>query len=41
MWKKKNEQPEEQGSKQKLFGNPMKSVETTLISASVSLEGSI
>ena len=41
MWKMKNEQPEEQGSKQKLFGNPMKSVETTLISASVSLEGSI
>lgn len=41
MWKKKNEQPEEQDGKQKLFKNPMKSVETTLISASVSLEGSI
>ncbi len=41
MWKKKKEKPEEQDSKQKLFSNPMKSVETTLISASVSLEGSI
>lgn len=41
MWKMKNEKPEEQDSKQKLFSNPMKSVETTLISASVSLEGSI
>ena len=41
MWKKKREMPEEQGSKQKLFSNPMKSMETTLISASVSLEGSI
>ena len=41
MWKKKNEKPEEQGYKQKLFSNPMKPVETTLISASVSLEGSI
>jgi cytoskeletal protein CcmA (bactofilin family) len=41
MWKKKNEKSEEQDSKQKLFKNPMKSVETTLISASVSLEGSI
>jgi len=41
MWKKKREKPEEQGSKEKLFKNPMKSVETTLISASVSLEGSI
>jgi cytoskeletal protein CcmA (bactofilin family) len=41
MWKKKREMPEEQGSKQKLFSNPMKSMETTLISASVNLEGSI
>ena len=41
MWKKKTGKPEEQGSKEKLFSNPMKSVETTLISASVSLEGSI
>jgi len=41
MWKKKNEKPEEQGNKQKLFSNPMKPMETTLISASVSLEGSI
>ena len=41
MWKKKKEKSEGQGSKEKLFKNPMKSVETTLISASVSLEGSI
>ena len=41
MWKKKTGKPEEQGSKEKLFSNPMKSVETTLISASVRLEGSI
>ena len=41
MWKKKKEKPKEQDSKEKLFKNPMKSVETTLISASVSLEGSI
>ena len=41
MWKKKTGKPEEQGSKEKLFKNPMKPVETTLISASVSLEGSI
>ena len=41
MWKKKKEEPEEQGSKEKLFKNPIKSMETTLISASVSLEGSI
>ena len=41
MWKKKTGKPEEQGSKEKLFSNPMKSVETTLISSSVSLEGSI
>ena len=41
MWKKKAEKPEEQNSNEKLFKNPMKSVETTLISASVSLEGSI
>ena len=41
MWKKKTGKPEEQDSKEKLFKNPMKSVETTLISASVSLEGSI
>ena len=41
MWKKKTGKPEGQGSKEKLFSNPMKSVETTLISASVRLEGSI
>ena len=41
MWKKKTGKPEEQGSKEKLFKNPMKSMETTLISASVRLEGSI
>ena len=41
MWKKKKEEPEEQGSKEKLFKNPIKSMETTLISASVRLEGSI
>ena len=41
MWKKKKEKSEGQDSKEKLFKNPMKSVETTLISASVSLEGSI
>jgi cytoskeletal protein CcmA (bactofilin family) len=41
MWKKKEEQPEEQGSKEKFFKNPMKPMETTLISASCSLEGSI
>ena len=41
MWKKKTGKPKEQGSKEKLFKNPMKSMETTLISASVSLEGSI
>ena len=41
MWKKKTGKPKEQGSKEKLFSNPMKSVETTLISASVRLEGSI
>src|SRR5210317_2131772 len=41
MWKKKKEKSEGQDSKEKLFKNPMKSVETTLISASVRLEGSI
>jgi cytoskeletal protein CcmA (bactofilin family) len=41
MWKKKKEKPKEQDSKEKLFKNPMKSMETTLISASVRLEGSI
>ena len=41
MWKKKNEKPEEQGHKKKPFSIPMKPVETTLISASVRLEGSI
>ena len=41
MWKKKTGKPKEQGSKEKLFKNPMKSMETTLISASVRLEGSI
>ena len=41
MWKKKTRKPKEQDGKEKLFKNPMKSVETTLISASVSLEGSI
>jgi cytoskeletal protein CcmA (bactofilin family) len=41
MWKKKTGKPEGQSSKQKLFSNPMKPVETTLISSSVNLEGSI
>ena len=41
MGKKKPGKPKKQGSKEKLFSNPMKSVETTLISASVNLEGSI
>jgi cytoskeletal protein CcmA (bactofilin family) len=41
MWKKKTGKPKEQGSKEKLLKNPMKSMETTLISASVRLEGSI
>ncbi|MDH3556955.1 MAG: polymer-forming cytoskeletal protein [Deltaproteobacteria bacterium] len=41
MWKKKKEEPAGQGSKEKLFKNPIKSMETTLISASVRLEGSI
>ena len=41
MWKKKKEEPEGQGSKKELFKNPIKSMETTLISASVRLEGSI
>ena len=41
MWKKKTGKPKQQDGKEKLFKNPMKSVETTLISASVSLEGSI
>jgi cytoskeletal protein CcmA (bactofilin family) len=41
MWKKKTGKPKGQGSKEKLFKNPMKSMETTLISASVRLEGSI
>ncbi len=41
MWKKKTGKPKEQGSKEKLFKNPMKTMETTLISASVRLEGSI
>ena len=41
MWKKKEEQPEEQGGKEKFFKNPMKPMETTLISASVKLEGKI
>ncbi len=41
MWKKKTGKPKEQGSKEKLFKNPMKYMETTLISASVRLEGSI
>jgi cytoskeletal protein CcmA (bactofilin family) len=38
---KKTGKPEGQDGKEKLFKNPMKSMETTLISASVSLEGSI
>jgi cytoskeletal protein CcmA (bactofilin family) len=41
MWKNKKEKAEEQGGKEKLFKNPMKPMETTLISASVRLEGSI
>lgn len=41
MGKKKPGKPEKQGNKEKLFSNPMKSVETTLISSSVNLEGSI
>jgi cytoskeletal protein CcmA (bactofilin family) len=41
MWKKKTGKPKEQGSKEKVFKNPMKPMETTLISASVRLEGSI
>jgi len=41
MWKKKKEKPKEQSGKEKLFKNPIKSMETTLISASCSLEGSI
>jgi cytoskeletal protein CcmA (bactofilin family) len=41
MWKNKKEKPEEQGGKEKFFKNPMKPMETTLISASVRLEGSI
>ena len=35
------EEPAGQSSKEKLFKNPIKSMETTLISASVRLEGSI
>jgi cytoskeletal protein CcmA (bactofilin family) len=45
MLKKKKEKPKEQSGKEngkeKLFKNPIKSMETTLISASCSLEGSI
>jgi cytoskeletal protein CcmA (bactofilin family) len=41
MWKKKKEKPEGQSSKEKRFKNPMKPMETALISASVRLEGSI
>jgi len=41
MWKNKKEKPEKQGGKEKFFKNPMKPMETTLISASVNLEGSI
>ena len=41
MWKKKEEQPEEQGSKEKFFKSPMKPMETTLIASSVKLEGKI
>jgi cytoskeletal protein CcmA (bactofilin family) len=41
MWKKKKEEPKGQGSKEKLFKSSMKPMETTLISASVRLEGSI
>jgi cytoskeletal protein CcmA (bactofilin family) len=41
MWKKKKEKPKEQSSKEKLFKNPIKSMETTLISASCRLEGSV
>jgi cytoskeletal protein CcmA (bactofilin family) len=41
MWKKKTGKPKEQGSKEKLFKNPMKPMETALISASFRLEGSI
>ena len=41
MWKKKEDQPEEQGSKEKFFKSPMKPMETTLIASSVKLEGKI
>jgi cytoskeletal protein CcmA (bactofilin family) len=41
MWINKKEKPEEQGGKGKLFKNPIKPMETTLIGASVRLEGSI
>ncbi len=41
MWKKKTEKPKEQGSKEKLFKNPIKPVETTIISAGSKLEGNI
>ena len=41
MWEKQKEKPKEQSGNEKLFKNPMKSMETTLISASCSLEGSI
>jgi cytoskeletal protein CcmA (bactofilin family) len=41
MWEKKKEKPKEQSGNEKLFKNPIKSMETTLISASCSLEGSI
>jgi cytoskeletal protein CcmA (bactofilin family) len=41
MRKKKKEKPKEQSSKEKLFKNPIKSMESTLISASCRLEGSI
>ena len=41
MWKKKEDQPEKQGSKEKFFKSPMKPMETTLIASSVKLEGKI
>ena len=41
MWKKKEDQPLEQSGKEKFFKNPMKTMETTLISSSVKLEGKI
>ena len=41
MRKKKKEKSKEQSNKEKLFKNPIKSVETTIISATCRLEGSI